>query len=151
MDNNIIEVLMKNFVFIILLGLFFYSCDKEEPLELSAYNTEAFAYDIGNSWEVNASTRVKGFEQREEGENKFTATIAYDVDIITPKGDTLKALLSQVEDKKGNEKMMDVALEAQFELDSTYVEGEYIIIFNVKDVLSGNNALSSASFRIENE
>jgi hypothetical protein len=142
---------MRNAAFILLTGLLLYSCGKEEPSKLSAYNAEAFAFDIGGSWEVNASTRVKGFEQKEQGENKFTATIAYDVDLITPKGDTLRSLISKVEDKNADEKMTDVALEAQFILDSTYAAGEYRVIFNVKDVLSGNRAFTSASFKIENE
>jgi hypothetical protein len=142
---------MRNAAFILLTSLLLYSCGKEEPSKLSAYNAEAFAFDIGGSWEVNASTRVKGFEQKEQGENKFTATIAYDVDLITPKGDTLRSLISKVEDKNADEKMTDVALEAQFILDSTYAAGEYRVIFNVKDVLSGNTASSFASFKIENE
>jgi hypothetical protein len=142
---------MKNIAFILLSGVLFYSCSKEEPSNLSAYNAEAFAYDIGDRWEVNASTRVKGFEQKEQGDNKFIATIAYDVDLITPAGDTLRALISKVEDKNASEKMTDIGLDAQFELDSTYTEGEYKVFFMVKDVLSGNNASTYASFKIENE
>jgi hypothetical protein len=46
---------------------------------------------------------------------------------------------------------MDIPLEAQFELDSTYAEGEYKIIFNIKDVFSNNIAVSTASFVIKNE
>ena len=142
---------MKQLIFLFFIMIIFYSCGKEEPSNLSAYNAEAFAFDIGDSWEVNASTRVKGFEQKIQADYRYLATIAYDVNLITPAGDTLRSLISKVEDKNANEKMTDIGLEAQFELDSTYTEGEYRVIFMVKDVLTGNNASTSASFKIENE
>jgi len=63
----------------------------------------------------------------------------------------LRSLISKVEDKDAGERMTDVSLEVQFELDSTYAAGEYNVIFIVKDVLSGNNAFTSASFKIEIE
>ena len=142
---------MKQLIFLFLVMIIFYSCGKEEPSKLSAYKTEVYTLDIGGSWEVHALTRVKGFNQKEEGDNKFIATIAYDLDLLTPKGDTLKSFISKVEDKDEIEKMTDAGLEAQFELDSTYGMGEYKVIFMIKDVLSGNSASASASFKIENE
>lgn len=141
---------MKEVFIPLIIAIIFYSCSKEEPVKLETFSTEAFAYDLGNSWEVNATTRVKGFSQKEE-EKIFSATIAYDIDLVTPAKDTIKALISRIEDKTGNEKIMDIPLEAQFELDSTYAEGEYEIIFNIKDVLSNNLAKSTASFNIQNE
>ena len=142
---------MKQLIFLSLVMIIFYSCSKEEPSKLSTYNTEVYTLDIGGNSEIHALTRVKGFEQKEQGDNKFFATIAYDVDLITPAGDTLKAFISQVEDKDADEKMRDIGLEAQFELDTTYVNGDYKVIFKVKDVLSGSSAFSSASFKLENK
>ncbi|MDO8550124.1 MAG: hypothetical protein Q7S39_08255 [Ignavibacteria bacterium] len=141
---------MKGFVIVLLIGSLFCSCNKEEPVKIETFSTEAFAYDLGNSWEVNATTRVKGFSQKEEG-NNFRATIAYDIDLVTPAGDTIKALIIRVEDKTDSENITDIPLEAQFELDSTYAAGEYKIVFNVKDVLNNNKAISTASFKIVNE
>lgn len=141
---------MKEVIIIFLTTFIFYSCSKEEPVKIETFSTEAFAYDLGGSWEVNATTRVKGFNQKEEG-NNYSATIAYDVNLLTPTGDTIKALISRVEDKTDNERIMDIPLEAQFELDSTYTTGEYTIIFNIKDVLSGSTAASLATFKLENE
>lgn len=141
---------MKELNFLFIMSVIFYSCSVEEPAKIETFSTEAFAYDLGNSWEVNATTRVKGFSQKED-ENFFAATIAYDIDLVTPSGDTIKALISKVEDKKDSERIMDIPLEAQFELDSTYAEGEYKIIFNIKDVFSNNIAVSTASFVIKNE
>jgi hypothetical protein len=143
-----VEVLMKEIIILLLSVLTLYSCGKEEPVKLETFSTEAFAYDLGDSWEVNATTRVKGFSQKEE-ENNFSATIAYDIDLVTPAGDTIKALLSRVEDKMDNEMITDIPLEAQFELDSTYAAGDYTIIFNIKDISSGQAAKSFATFGLE--
>ena len=141
---------MKLIISLFLIALIFSACNKEEPAKIEAFGTQAFAYDLGNSWEVNATTRVKGFLQKEEND-KFSATIAYNVDLITPSGDTIKALISKVEDKINKEKMMDIPIEAQFELDSTYAEGEYKVLFNLKDAETEIKASTEASFKLTNE
>jgi hypothetical protein len=141
---------MKNLYAIIIFMVSIVSCESGKPSAFTAFSTEAGVFDIGDSWEINASTRVKGFEQTEK-ENRFTATIAYDVDLLTPAGDTIKSLISRVEDKEENERMTDIALEAQFELDSTYAEGKYKIIFNIKDVATNNTVETSAEFSLSKE
>ena len=50
-----------------------------------------------------------------------------------------------------NEKMSDVDLETQFDLDSTYAEGNYKVIFIVKDMNTEQTAKSSAEFVLEEE
>jgi hypothetical protein len=141
---------MKLLILLVFAAIVFYSCSKEEPAKLETFSTEAFAYDLGNSWEVNATTRVKGFSQAEEDDN-FSATIAYEIDLVKPSGDTIKALISKVEDKTEKEKIMDIPIEAQFELDSTYAEGEYKILFRLRDPATEQTAVSSVSLQIENE
>ena len=135
----------------LLIFLLFSSCGKkEEEKKLSAYNAEAFAYDLGNSWEVNSTTRVKGFDQ-EENSGMFKASLAYDINLVTPKNDTIKSLISKVIDKSEKEKMTDTGLETQFDLDSTYADGKYTLIFNIKDVISGRKAFTSANFKLSRE
>jgi len=142
---------MKYLLSLFFIGLFlFTSCGKNEESKLEAYNAEAFAYDLGESWEVNSTTRVKGFFQKEEN-GTFTALLSYDIDLVTATGDTIKSLISRTEDKMKNEKMTDVDLETQFELDSTYIEGNYKVIFNVKDINTQQTAKSSAEFVLEEE
>ena len=142
---------MKYLLSLFFIGLFlFTSCGKKEESKLEAYNAEAFAYDLGESWEVNSTTRVKGFFQKEEN-GTFTALLSYDIDLVTATGDTIKSLISRTEDKMKNEKMSDVDLETQFELDSTYIEGNYKVIFNVKDMNTQQTAKSSAEFVLEEE
>jgi hypothetical protein len=142
---------MKYFIsaFVVCL-LIFTGCSKKEEAKLEAYNAEAFAYDLGDSWEVNSTTRVKGFFQKEEN-GTFTALLSYDIDLVTAAGDTIKSLISRTEDKMKNEKMSDVDLETQFELDSTYSEGNYKVIFNVKDMNTEQTVKSSAEFVLEEE
>jgi hypothetical protein len=140
---------MKNIIFLFFTALTLISCSKDEP-KLEAFNPEAFAFDIGDSWEVNTSTQVKGFIQIEENET-FKASLSFSVDLVTPKGDTIPGLITRVEDLTNNEKIMDTALEAQFELDSTYSAGKYNIIFNVKDVNSEGTASVTTGFELSAE
>ncbi len=134
-------LLISSLTFLFLLS----ACSKKDETKLEAYNTEAFAYDTGAQFEVNATTRVKGFEQKEEN-NKFTASLAYEIHLVKPDGDTVKSMITRVEDKTNDEKMMDVPLEVQFNLDSTYAVGNYKLIFDVKDVNTDQQAFSSADF-----
>ncbi len=131
-----------------LFALLFSACSKKETARLEAFSPEAFAYQLGDSSEVDATTRVKGFEQKEEN-GMFTATLSYDIDIVTPKGDTVKSIISKVVDKSQKEKMTDTPLEVQLDLDSTYVKGNYKIIFRIKDALSNQTAVSSADFTVD--
>ena len=64
---------MKSFLSLFVLSLLLItSCNKEE-IKLEVFNPEAFAYDLGNTWEVNAMINVKGFEQREGSGDTFEA------------------------------------------------------------------------------
>lgn len=133
----------------ICILLIFSSCSKEEK-KLEVFNAEAFAYDLGDSWEVDATVRVKGFKQSEK-ESRFTATLSYDIDLVKPSGDTVKSLISKTEDKSNNEVFMDVPLEIQFDLDSTYADGNYKLIIRVKDAETGSMASASAPFNLKKD
>jgi len=129
------------------LMFLFYSCSKKEDVKLTAFSSEAFAYNMGDSSEVDATTQVKGFQQ-EKKDGSYYATLSYDVDLITPKGDTVKSIISKVVDKIHKEKMMDTQLEAQFDIDSTYKNGNYKVLFRIKDVLSGKTTNSVSNFNL---
>jgi hypothetical protein len=141
---------MKGLIFVsFCLILLIASCAKEEK-KLEVFNAEAFAYDLGDSWEVDATTRVKGFKQNET-DNKYKATLSYDIDLVKPSGDTVKALISKTEDKINDEEVMDVPVEIQFDLDSTYSDGDYKVIFNIKDAETGQSASASAPFSLKKD
>ncbi len=136
---------MKSFLLLFVLLLLLNSCSKEET-KLEAFNPEAFAYDLGNSWEVNAMINVKGFEQREVSGDTFEASISYSADIKTPDGKTIENLYSDEINISAQEEIIDIPLEVQFELDSTYSFGKYTIIFNITDNYSQNIITGSAEF-----
>ncbi|MBZ0199219.1 MAG: hypothetical protein K8H86_05075 [Ignavibacteriaceae bacterium] len=139
-----------SFFSLFVFSILFFSCGKDEPVELTAFNSEAFAYDIGDSWEVNASARIKGFQQSEKNDN-YSIHLTYSADLIKSGGDTLKNIYEGVIEKSENESLMDVPMEAQFELDSAYMAGEYEVLFFVKDELSGRTAKTSAKFKLGNK
>lgn len=143
---------MKYSLLVLILSVFLFStCSKKKEEKLKVYNATAFAYDLGDkSWEVDTSTRVRGFLQKEDG-NMYRVSLAYEINLITPENDTLKSLISKVVDKSDKEKMSDTGLEAQFDLDSTYSGGTYTLIWNVKDVATNDTASTSANFKLSNE
>jgi len=141
---------MKALIISVISLLFLLSaCSKKEE-KLEVFNAEAFAYYLENGWEVDATTRVKGFKQGEK-DNKFTARISYTIDLVKPDGKTIKSIVSKTEDKLNDEKFMDAPVEVQFDLDSTYQDGDYKLIFNIKDAETGSTASASASFKLQKE
>lgn len=139
---------MKTAVILVsLFALILISCSKKEETKLTAFSTEAFAYGMGDSSEVDATTQVKGFMQKKENGN-YKATLSFYVDLVTPKGDTVKSLFHKIADRIKKEKMSDTELNAQFDLDSTYAKGSYKLIFRIKDSLSNQTAITSAGFML---
>jgi hypothetical protein len=137
---------MKSFLSLFVLSLLLItSCSKEET-KLEVFNPEAFAYDLGDTWEVNAMINVKGFEQREGNGDTFEASIFYSSDIKTPDGKTVENLYSDKINISAEEEIIDIPLEVQFELDSTYSFGKYAIIFNITDNYSQNSITGSVEF-----
>jgi hypothetical protein len=138
---------MKNIFSPILLLVLIVSCGEKEEVRFEAFSPEAFAYDLGDLWEVNATVNVRGFKEMEI-EDELSASLNFSIDLINPQGDTLQNILSDSKDVK--EKEIDyIQLEAQFELDSTYSEGKYTVIFNIKDSYVNNS--TSAEIEVELE
>ncbi|MBS4035789.1 MAG: hypothetical protein KGZ85_15100 [Ignavibacterium sp.] len=128
----------KLFVLVLTVLLVFIACKKEEPLNLEAFSPQGFAFDLGDVWEVNATVRVKGFQQNRNDETKeFSATIFYKVDLEKPNGEVKEDVFNFVKEINNHERLLDVGLEAQFELSSEYEEGAYKLIYHIRDELSG--------------
>jgi hypothetical protein len=122
---------------------------KAELVNITAFSTEAFAYGIGDSSEIDASTRVKGFQQDQKN-NMFVSTFSYDIDLITPKGDTVKSIFSRVVDKSSKEKLSDTQLDVQFNVGPSFLKGKYKLVFRIKDALSGAATSANANFDLGN-
>jgi len=130
---------------LIILLTFVYACKKEETQKLEASVNQAYAFDIGTSWEVNVSTKVKGFME-EENNGKFKMSLSYTIDVEKPGGQTVKGVISKTEDKIDKEKLPDFILDSQFNLDTTYVPGKYKVTINIRDVITGKTATAAGSF-----
>lgn len=122
------------------------SCGKKEEVKFEAFSPEAFAYDIGDSWEVNATVNVRGF-QTSKKDIYLNASISFNVDVVNPAGEIMKNVFSNSAAFSEKE-LLDVQLEAQFELEKTYANGIYEIIFNIKDNLSGKTTSDKVSFEL---
>ena len=137
------------FSILILISMLIISCGKEES-KLQTFNPEAFAYDLGDSWEVNAIVNVKGFEQRENSDDgNFEASLSYSADLKSPDGKITENIYSDKLDLSYKEEILDTPIEVQLELDSTYREGTYQIIFNIEDNFTGSTATSFVDFKLE--
>jgi hypothetical protein len=138
--NKIILVFTALFIII--------SCSKKET-KFEAFSAEAFAYNIGDGTaEVNATVRVKGFLQTEKDDNYRTA-VAYEVDLLKPDNSVRKSVYKFVQNDEEKEPISDVALEAQFTLDSTYKAGTYTLVYIISDKNSESKIESKVNFDLK--
>jgi len=138
---------MNKIFYIFFLTLAFIACSKKEDVKFEAFSPEAFAYDIGDAWEVNATVNVKGFTKNEVGD-ELSAALEYTVDLTGPDSLDIKNIFTDSKEIT-SEELMDVQLEAQFELDYENPEGMYTIQFNVIDIMSGEVTSAKAEFELK--
>ena len=139
---------MKKVILVLVALLIVISCSKKD-VKFEAFSAEAFAFDIGDGTaEVNATVRVKGFTQTEK-DDIYKAAVAYDVDLIKPDSSVSKSVFKFVQNDEGHEPISDIALEAQFSLDSSYTEGTYTLVFNITDKNSENKTEAKVNFDLQ--
>ena len=138
---------MKNILLIALVYIIVASCSKKEEVKFEAFSPEAFAYDIGDAWEINATVNVKGFVKKEVGV-EFLASFDFTVDMIGPDSLSVTNIFSDSKEMTSSE-LIDTQLEAQFELDYNSPEGLYKITFNVTDINSGEVTSAQAEFELK--
>ena len=135
---------MKYFIALIFIAFLLSGCSKEE-VKLEAFSPESFAFDIGDTWEVNVLVNVKGFVQK-EADGIFSASVQYSVDMVTPNEKTIANIFEDSKETKQEEEITDIPLEVQFELDSTYTLGKYKLLFNIRDNYSEKTTEASVEF-----
>ena len=139
---------MKKIFFVLVSLLIIISCSKKD-VKFEAFSAEAFAFDIGDGTaEVNATVRIKGFTQTEK-DDIYKAAVAYDVDLIKPDSSISKSVFKFVQNDERQEPISDIALEAQFSLDSSYTEGTYTLVFNITDKNSENKTETKVNFDLQ--
>lgn len=139
--------IMNKIFYVFFLTLAVIACSKKEEVKFEAFSPEAFAYDIGDAWEVNATINVKGFTKTEVSD-ELSAALEFSVDLSGPDSVDVENIFNDSKEVVGSE-LIDVQLEAQFELDYTYPEGIYKIQFNVIDIMSGELTSASAEFELK--
>jgi uncharacterized lipoprotein YehR (DUF1307 family) len=140
----------KNLLFVVMLfslAFIITSCGKKEEVKLQAFSPEAFAYSLPEGWEVNTTVRVKGFKQNKENET-FISKLSYSIDLITPKGETVKGIVKDTLDEENMEEFSDIPVEAQFNLDSKNEAGKYKVVFNIKDELANQTTQIEKEFEL---
>jgi len=138
---------MKIIISSIILFFFIISCGKKEEVKFEAFSPEAFAYDIGDSWEINATVNVKGFEKKEVGD-ELSTSLGFSVDVIDPDGaESIDVFFDSKE--VTSKELIDVQLEAQFELDYNSQDGLYKIIFHITDKYSGEIVTAETEFELK--
>lgn len=139
---------MKKSFFILFILFAIIACSKkQEKLEL--FSAESFAYSLDKGWEADASVRVKGFEQNKNN-GTYSVKLSYTVDLESPDGKVIKSIDSGKIDKTSAEKMMDLQINSQIQLDSNYKLGNYKLVFNVTDDPTGRKASIQSSFDLTN-
>jgi hypothetical protein len=138
---------MNKVLIIFFLVLISISCSKKEEMKFEAFSPEAFAYDIGDSWEVNATVNVKGFVKKETGD-ELSASFDYSVDLVGPDSLQVEGIFADTKEVTRDE-LIDVQLEAQFELDYDSPEGQYHIKFIIKDNNSGETTSAQCEFELK--
>ncbi|MCU0343710.1 MAG: hypothetical protein MUF28_07795 [Ignavibacterium sp.] len=139
---------MKKILLFIISLLVIAACSKKE-VSFEAFSAEAFVFDIGDGVaEVNSSVRVKGFVQTEK-DNNYKAAIAYDIDLLKPDSTVEKSVFKFVQKDENTEPIDDIALEAQFNLDSTYEAGVYTLIYKIADENSQKTLETKVNFDLE--
>jgi hypothetical protein len=139
---------MKKIFLILLISPILISCSNKE-VKFEAFSAEAVAFNLGDGTaEVNATVRVKGFTQTEKDDN-YNVALAYNVDLIKPDSTVRKSVFKFVQNEEKKEPINDIALEAQFLLDSTYRAGTYTLVFNVADENSENKTNAKVNFELQ--
>lgn len=132
-------------IFIIVLIGFFACSEKEQKLEI--YSPEAFAFNIGTEWELNASAQVKGFTQVED-EKEYSTKLSYYVNLITPSNEILEEIDYGMINRTSPEKLIDTQLEIQIVFDSTFATGDYTLQIFVLDDLSEQKDSTQIKFTL---
>lgn len=139
---------MKSKIILFILSLFvFEACTRKPEPNLELFNPEAFAYDLSDYWEVNATVRAKGFNQVER-EDVLIFRLSYSVDVITTENDTIKSIFEDWVEEESSEEFIDAQIEAQVEIDSSLGVGDYKLIFHVKDELFDQSKSITVDFNL---
>jgi len=135
-----------NFLLLIAL-LLLISCSEDPKLVL--FSPEAFAFSLDNGWEVDASVNAKGFAQiKKENSDLYFSHLDYSVNLYSANDTIINADFDSLIDSS-KEKLMDLQIESQLELNSGFSKGKYKVEFIVEDKYSSTKDTLSAEFNLD--
>ncbi len=140
---------MKNLIIIPLLALLFFACEGE-PRNIELGNAEAFAFYLGDGWELNASLFARNFELK-EADDQYHYKISYSASLVTPSLDTLKNIDNDTLEGEGIEEPFETEMELQINLDSNFEVGKYKLLIEVLDEYSNQTVLLEKDFTLSDE
>jgi hypothetical protein len=126
---------MKKLLVLIPLLLIAVACSKKEK-KLELFSPEAFAYTLESGWELNISCQAKGYELVEQ-KGKYYSKLSFVIDIKKPDGTITSNVQSGKVEQLANEEDADTQLNVQIKLDEKYKPGNYLVIVNFRDELTG--------------
>lgn len=134
-------------IILLAISISIFSCSEDPKLVL--FSPEAFAFSMGDGWEVNASVNAKGFAQIEKDNSDLYFThLSYSVNLFTPEDSIYNADFNSIIDST-NEEILDKQIGSQLELDSGFSAGNYTIEFIVIDEYSLTKDTLSTQFVLE--
>ncbi len=140
---------MKKLLLILFSFSLLVSCSESEK-KLTLKNPEVFSFYVDDSWEVTATVFAEGFTVEKNGDS-YSANLFYQIDLVTPKGDTIKQIdLGTIEEIQ-KEELEEVKIESQIALGSNFDEGDYKLVFDVRDLISEQSAKAEKELKLIKE
>ena len=137
----------KYYILFVFTCILLVSCGKKEIPKLTTFNPVTYAFKTDDTWDVQASIQVKGFTQKKEKET-YLVKMFYTVDLVKPNGNVVKGVIKDTIDEENTEEFIDLPINVQFELDSTYSVGKYKVIYNIKDAFSNQQLKSEKDLEL---
>jgi hypothetical protein len=142
------KIEMKKYYILLLFPcILFISCGKKEEPKLITFNPVTYAFKTDGGWDVQASIQVKGFTQKKE-KDTYIVKMFYSVDLVKPDGNFVNGVVRDTIDEENTEEFMDLPVNVQFELDSSYTVGNYKVIYNIKDAFSNQQIKSEKDLEL---
>jgi hypothetical protein len=142
---------MKPHILIFLLILILLSaCSGEDP-QIVLSSPEAFAFTLEEGWELNATVIAMGFQQNEDDNDNYNASLSFTIDLVTPSDSLSRIDSGEMDESQEEEPLTDIMIESQIELNSNFPTGDYKIIFYVTDNLSQTKDTAHVNFKLTSE
>ncbi len=127
---------MKKLATIILIGFSFCNMPVKK---LKLFNGQAFVVKTPRGFKLNYVIKSMNFRQ-EKIDSFYEAHLYYSVNLATPAKDTLLDVDNGMIDKNSISRLDTITIKSSIELDSSFQQGNYLLLFLVQDNISNEKA-----------